>query len=195
MIVDEENGRRFAIAVEGKGDGASLIVREWTNWYEYNDSYWLPDRKRGVDLGEPSPWVYAIHTTVGHHGVVSLTPIWSMSIIGLVYGVTSRRDWRGILILIAVVSLACFVFYLSREQLDRNYGGVTNGLRWTFWLIPLFLVSMAPAADLAARSRSARFLAIALLAMSVFSAAYKPLNPWNHPWIYDLMTQYGYVSR
>ncbi len=55
------------------------------NWYAYSytaggverDSYWLD--RQGIDRGEPTRLLYAVHVLVGHHGIFSLTPVWLMS--------------------------------------------------------------------------------------------------------------------
>ena len=59
------------------------------NWYNYTytvngqeqQSYWLD--RQGIDRGEPSQWTYALHVLVGHHGIFSLTPIWLLSLWGM----------------------------------------------------------------------------------------------------------------
>ena len=53
----------------------------------------------------------------------------------------------------------------GRRQ-DRNYGGMTSGFRWMFWLAPLWLVVMLPAADRLARRGSAMAVALVLLRLS-----------------------------
>jgi len=177
------------------------------NWYtfEYERSgrtvlsYWHPqnrDKLSEIDKGEPSRAVYALHVLVGHHGIFSLTPVWAISVLGL--GVWLRRPddrrLRELAILIAAVSLACLVFYVGVVgQKDRNYGGMTSGLRWVFWLAPLWLVAMLPGADAAGRRRWTRWLALALLAASALSAAYPTWNPWTHPWIHDWLTYLGWI--
>jgi hypothetical protein len=77
-------------------------------------------------------------------------------------------------------------FYLMRPDGERNYGGWTCCARWLIWLTPLWLLTMAPVADRLAGSRLGRALALACLAVSVFSAYYPFWNPWRHPWIYQL---------
>jgi hypothetical protein len=84
-------------------------------------------------------------------------------------------------------------FYLTRPQIDRNYGGGTCCLRWLLWLTPLWLLTMLPAADWLAKSRWGISVAIAFLAISVFSAHYAADNPWSDPWIYDYWTQLGWI--
>jgi hypothetical protein len=84
---------------------------------------------------------------------------------------------------IVLISLACIAFYLARPPLDRNYGGVTSGLRWLFWLAPLWLLSMLPTLDFMSRRRWTRGLALVLLAASALSASYPTWNPWTQPWL------------
>jgi hypothetical protein len=163
------------------------------NWYDYTfvrdgkprESYWR--NPQGIDRGEPSPAMYALHATVGHHGIFSLTPIWLLSIWGLALMARDPR-WRGLALLIASVSLVCLAFYLSRSQGDRNYGGMTSGFRWMFWFAPLWLVALLPAADRLATSRIGRGFALVLLALSTMSASYPTWNPWTSPWLADFLS-------
>jgi hypothetical protein len=94
-------------------------------------------------------------------------------------------------LLIAVVVVS---FYLSRPQIDRNYGGGTCCLRWLIWLTPLWLLTMLPAAHWLSRSWLGRGVLLALLAISVFSAHYAADNPWSHPWIFDYWTALGWIK-
>ncbi len=163
------------------------------NWYSYSynvngverDSYWLD--RQGIDRGEPTRLVYAVHVLVGHHGIFSLTPVWLLSAWGLLLWLgsadTSRRDLAA---MIGALTLVCLVFYIGlRPQEDRNYGGMTSGFRWMFWFTPLWLVVMLPAADRLARSTAGIALASILLSLSALSVSYPTWNPWTHPWIYN----------
>jgi hypothetical protein len=171
------------------------------NWYQYTyerdgkeySSYWQDPT--GLDRGEPSAAVYAFHTLIGHHGVFSLTPVWLLTVVGLLAWLCRRDDvrLRELALLVAVVSLTCLVFYLIRPQHHRNYGGMTSGFRWMFWFAPLWLVSMLPAADLVARWKGTRGVALVLLAVSVVSATYPTWNPWTHPWILDFLHYLGWI--
>jgi hypothetical protein len=101
---------------------------------------------------------------------------------------------RHLALFIAAVSAACLVFYLGVVgQDDRNYGGMTCGLRWMFWLIPMWLVAMLPAADVAAGRRWLRIVVLVLLGLSVLSASYPTWNPWTHPWLYDFLEYRGWL--
>jgi hypothetical protein len=172
------------------------------HWYDYEyerngkvyQSYWR--QPVGIDRGEPSPAVYSLHATVGHHGIFSLTPIWILSVIGLGVWLAKpgERRLRELALLIAGVSLVCLVFYLMRPQNDRNYGGMTCGLRWMFWFTPMWLVAMLPALDVMARHRWLRGLAVVMLAVSVLSASYPIWNPWTHPWLLDFFYYLGWIQ-
>jgi glycosyltransferase involved in cell wall biosynthesis len=180
-------------------------------------SYWRSPQ--GVDRGEPSPGVYAWHALVGHHGILSLTPAWLLVLPGLALlarrpAGTGRR-WsdadashvshasprdddsaarRRFAAAIATVTLVVLAFYLSRPQLDRNYGGTSSGFRWAFWLAPLWVAAAVPAADRLASSRAGRGLALALLALSVVSVAYPTWSPWTIPWLQQWLAHAGWIS-
>jgi hypothetical protein len=170
------------------------------DWYHYTytvkgqqrPSYWMDPQ--GIDRGEPTKSMYALHALVGHHGVFSLTAIWLLSLAGMVMWLGSpdwsRRELSGLVLLITVI---CLVFFIGlRPQQDRNYGGMTSGFRWMFWCAPLWLVVMLPAADRLARSTAGMALAIVLLTFSVLSASYPTWNPWMHPWIYNWFVWSGW---
>ncbi|MGL6227328.1 MAG: hypothetical protein ACRC10_11975 [Thermoguttaceae bacterium] len=165
------------------------------DWYDYTyerggkvrESYWR--NRIGIDLGEESTYDYFINTTIGHHGIFSLSPIWILSVLGLALAIFQRND-RTLLyaaLFILGLSLLCYVFYLTRSQVDRNYGGMCAGLRWMFWFIPLWILAMLPMTDRLSRFAIGRGLCLTLLLFSLLSIAYPLWNPWDHPWIYHFM--------
>lgn len=170
------------------------------DWYSYTytvngreiESYWL--HRQGIDRGEASVAKYALHCLVGHHGIFSLTPIWLLSAWGTLLWLRSTElAHRELAALIATLTLVCLLFYIGlRPQDDRNYGGMTSGLRWMFWFTPLWLVVMLPAADRLSRSKPGMALAAVLLTTSVLSASYPTWNPWTQPWIYNWMVWCGW---
>ena len=171
----------------------------WNDWYMYTyevngkvrESYWK--NPQGIDAGEADLAKYALHTTVGHHGIFSLTPLWLLSVVGL--GIwLSRPDQRALAAGIALLSIVVYVFYLTQPPIHRNYGGMTSGLRWMFWFAPLWLVALLPAVDWCAKARWRRGLALVLLGLSVLSASYPTWNPWTHPWILNFLLDRGWVT-
>lgn len=171
-----------------------IEIRTWDRWYDYADTYWREGVKKGVDLGEPSRLTYAFHMLVGHHGMFSLTPIWILSVVGGVMLLRGDdRQWREAAMMVATLTVVCILFYIFRPLKDRNYGGVTSGFRWLFWLIPLWLIMLRPAVDWCAERRWARWAATILMAFSAASAAYPALNPWTHPWMYRYFEYLGWL--
>lgn len=169
------------------------------SWYMYEyerggvirDSYWK--NPVGVDRGEPSRAQYVFHSTLGHHGLFSLTPVWVLSFLGLGFWLCRTRDprLRVASLLILALSLIVFSFYMGMHQGNRNYGGMTSALRWMFWFVPLWVVPLVSAADVLARSAWGRGFGLLLLLLSAMSASYPLWNPWTQPWPYYLMVYLG----
>ena len=197
----------YAHRADGMRPTAATAVEEsWNpdNWYDYAirlpngrllQSYWRAPQ--GIDKGEPSRAAYAWHAIAGHHGILSLTPAWLLVVPGLAL-LAARRRRHGdgeadVALAIAVVSAVVIAFYLLRPQADRNYGGMTSGFRWVFWMAPLWVAAAVPAADILGRSRSGRILACLLLAVSVLSVAYPTWNPWTRPWIEQALRHTGFL--
>ena len=192
-VRDRVSNRQFVIAKKESSD--AFEIRQQGNWYEYPGSYWLAsnaENRSVVDRGEADQLAYAFHVLIGHHGIFSLTPIWILSLAGMIslcFATHLRMRWFGVASI--AISIAVIAFYIRRPEIDRNYGGVSSGLRWAFWLIPMWLVCMLPIADWLGQSKAGRFFCLLLLAISVVSAGISHLNPWVHPWIYQLWTAAG----
>ena len=92
---------------------------------------------------------------------------------------------------IALVTIVVIGFYLARPLADRNYGGMTSGFRWVFWLAPLWVAGAVPAADVLARSRVGRLLGLGLLGLAVVSVAFPTWTPWQAPWIEQWLDHAG----
>jgi hypothetical protein len=177
-------------------------------WYEYEGSHWrrVPGQVRhGIDFAaqHESRAAYAFHVILGHHGFLSLSPIWLLALAGMAWGARRCRgdtaatttgetaDLRGVALLTLVLTVVVVGFYLVKSD---NYGGWSNGLRWLMWLTPLWLLTMLPVADWLAERRWGRWLGYGLLAWSVFSVSFMPWNPWRHPWLFELLESGGYFA-
>jgi len=205
QVVDDTTKARVAL----KPNGDRWTVYAWDDWYDYPKSYWLPENKKGVDRGEPDRWKYVLHFTLGHHGVFSLTPFWLWSLAGACLWIfdgkrsptdsaaaipgplAGFRNWvlsdQAVALALLAVTLACGVFYASRDVVDRNYAGVCSGFRWLFWLIPAWLWLSTPAVQWTASHRWARMALYVAIGISILSATIPWPNPWTHPWPYRLL--------
>jgi hypothetical protein len=178
-------------------------------WYNFEGSHWAKrgtPAGKGLDFSAEPTHVYAFHLLLGHHGWFSLTPVWFLALGSLLaLGIRSAADVRKVFgkpagtgwtpemfaAMTLVVSVTVFAFYLTRTQ-SYNYGGNTSGPRWLFWLIPLWVLAIPPAADRLAGSKGGRLLCAVLLGFSVMSVLYPAANPWRHPWILNLMEFTGF---
>ncbi|MBQ7814679.1 MAG: hypothetical protein IJ387_09345 [Thermoguttaceae bacterium] len=179
------------------------------DWYYYNYypagrpreakyarlSHWA--NRTGIDRGEPSVARYAFHSTVGSRGVFSLTPIWILSVLGLCVWTLKPGDdknLRAFGVGALTLTVVFFAFFLTRDQGDRNYGGMSCWSRWFFPLVPLFVPALLPIVDRASKSRVSRGVALAALFWSAASAAFPTWNPWVAPWLYDIAVNWGWMK-
>ena len=183
--------RQYALLHSGIG----WSIAEWDDWYEYPNTYWKDGTRRGVDRGEASKLTYLAQMTVGHHGLFSLTPLWLLVPVGLVIGVVrGSGESRRLVIAIAVASSVCFLFYLNRPLIDRNYGGVSVCFRWLLWFAPLWLLVATPVMGWLETTRLRRGTLYAMLALSVFSMSASLESPWQSPWIYRFWQFLGWLD-
>ncbi len=183
--------REFALLQQSSG----WRLAHWDDWYEYPGTYWKDGTRRGVDRGEPSRLVYFLNLTIGHHGLFSLTPVWLLMPIGLIMGLLREpAEMRRLMAAVLIATLVCFLFYLSRPLIDRNYGGVSVCFRWLLWFAPLWLLATAPVIEALETGRWRRIGMMVLLASSVFSVAASLQSPWQSPWLYQFWQFLGWLS-
>jgi hypothetical protein len=155
-------------------------------WYEYEGSHWSKlrqdPRPEGIDFIDEPKQVYAFNFLVGHHGLFSLTPIWLLALGGMAFGQRGSLAASRLHRLTPLILAVGLAFYIWRTN---NYGGWSSGPRWLFWLTPLLLLALIPAADRLSGSRVGRGVGYLCLGASAFSAAFPWTNPWRHPWIYQ----------
>ncbi len=168
------------------------------DWYDYEGSYW--NNPRGIDNIHPPAYVYLFHLTFGHHGVFSLTPVFLYTVLGWIVALGRPGLWRNLSVLTILLTLAVYTVYIAPGPLGeiapvrRNFGGMTNGFRWSFWLIPLWILFLPHGLQRAGLSRAATTVALVLIAVSAASVFYGMRNPWSRPWIQELLFRYGYIG-
>ncbi len=155
-------------------------------------SYWT--NPQGLDRNLDSPLMYFVHCTIGHHGLLSLTPVWLLTLVGWL----GWRRWpncrqRTMLLIGAGITVAVLGFYLTRTQ-NYNYGGNSVALRWMLWLVPLWLIAMIPVFDAWGSRRGFQVFSSILLAGSVVSANLPGSNPWQSTWLLSLMEHWKWVD-
>jgi len=198
LRLESTDGWRFSLQSTDSDvpveEAANWEIRRWDDWYEYPGSYWQGERK-GVDRGEKSRLVYLFHSTLGHHGLFSLTPFWILMPWGLWLARKNHdREQRHLFHAISLASVVCFTFYLMRPEIDRNYGGVSVCFRWMLWFAPLWLAASMTVVDRLANNERGRWLGIVLLGASAFSVATSVDSPWQAPWIYRYLEFLGWIG-
>jgi hypothetical protein len=166
--------------------------KEYLFIHEGIPSYWM--QPRGIDANRESPWMYLLHCTLGHHGVLSLSPVFVVTV--LAWSRLSKyrgHALRPFLQLGLALSIVILGFYLTRTQ-NYNYGGQSAGLRWMLWLIPFWLLAMIPLLDEWADCRKFRAASCLALGLSVFSVWSSIDAAWRHPWLYNRMTEWGWID-
>jgi hypothetical protein len=165
-------------------------------WYQYEGSHWAKKgaERRGVDFAgdQESRQSYAFHLLAGHHGLLSLTPVWLLAFVGMAIGLTPAAPprWRLLMVLTLLVSITVIAFFAAIVA-TVNYGGFSSGPRWFFWLTPLWLLALAPVADRFGSCRWGRGIAYVCLAISVVAVSYPAWNPWRHPWYFQMLESWG----
>jgi hypothetical protein len=109
------------------------------------------------------------------------------------FGPAHRGRMRALAWLTMLLTIALLAFYTWNPK-ARNYGGSTQGLRWLFWLIPFWLVTLPPGVEGGQERRWLRGLTLAALAVSVVTVGYALRSPWSHPWILDAMEHLNLYS-
>jgi hypothetical protein len=165
-----------------------------TESYEgYEGSFWATPLEMDWFNKHPEPKeTYLFHMLLGHHGMFSLTPIFLLALPTMLRGMLGieRRlflvSWMTFLLTVALV-----VFYGFFTKTTHNYGGSTQGLRWLFWVFPLWLILVPPGFEPGQKHRGMRWLGLILLAMSILTVGYGMRTPWSHPWILDTLEHFN----
>ncbi len=154
--------------------------------YLYDGSYWLNPRELDA-MREEKP-VYLFHMLLGHHGIFSLTPIFLFSLAGLIRAGFVRSE-RRLGLLAAITTLLSVIVIAFYAWKSNNYGGSTQGLRWLFWLMPLWLIFLPVGLAGADRRTWLRGLSLVALVVSALTTGYGILVPWTHPWLLELLME------
>ncbi len=175
-------------------------------------SYW--SSPHDLDANTETPLVYLFHCILGHHGLLSLTPVLLLALAGpflLRRFINAQRTDLGsesshdttavsaeprtaaafIIATGALMTLITLGFYLTRTE-NYNYGGNSVGLRWMLWLTPFWWIAMVPVLE----SSGKRMLTTAaiLLALSTGTVSWSLNRPWKPAWLFEQMEAAGWIN-
>lgn len=161
--------------------------------YHYEGSYW--NQPKGIDAADDPKWFYLFNLVLGHHGVLSLTPVFILSFVG--FFVSDRL--QGIFRLGGALTAAMVIVYTLQTH---NYGGNCQGARWLFWLIPFWLLTLPAVVRQALPIRRYRWIVYLLLIVSLSSVGFalsghkeigRP-GPWSSSWLHLAMRSAGWID-
>lgn len=156
--------------------------------YMYESSYW--QKPTGIDAASDPKWFYLFNLLIGHHGILSLTPVLAIALIGQLTDKALKRIHQlGLFLLCALLGL-----YVVKSN---NYGGICQGPRWFFWLIPFWLIALPIGVQGCEHRRPLKIMAYGLLvisAISVILAMVGGPGPWTTSWLELLMHKEKWIS-
>ncbi|MFN0199860.1 MAG: hypothetical protein ACKVT0_24160 [Planctomycetaceae bacterium] len=204
----------FATNIYCTGDIKPFYMSYGTEKYVYVHegipSYWSDPK--GLDRNLDSFGVYLLHCLVGHHGIFSLSPVFLLMIPGWIFAIRQarmaspqttsdadpqeirRQTLARVILSGCIMTIIVMAFYLTRFD-NYNYGGNSIALRWVIWLIPCWLMGLIPVLERFSQQRQFQYFAALLLCVSTYSVWSAWPNPWQHPWIFTLMDQGGWLDR
>ncbi|MBI1345559.1 hypothetical protein GC163_04655 [bacterium] len=173
-------------AYAGYGTDSYLFIEQGV------PSYWL--QPQGIDRNLDSPAMYLMNCLIGHHGWFSLTPIWLLvawkSWATAANITAERRLYLRVMWLLSAIVIG---FYLTRTE-NYNYGGVSCGLRWAIFLIPLWIIGLSYVFSQMTCACCQIGCTAVLLGLSVYSAWSPMSKAWQQPWLYQLAEQQGWIA-
>ena len=143
--------------------------------------------------GPPMRQVLARRGVDGHAVVVFVGDVEAVP------AVHRHSHWQNELPVAGAVAAAELAKIIVVQVADANaYGGGAQGLRWTFWLIPLWLVALPRGVETVLRSRVGAVIAMGFLGVSVFSMAFAltpSTGPWSQSWLHWLLEHYFEIGK
>lgn len=168
-----------------------------TEKYEYIHegvpSYWVSPK--GIDSNQEHPVTYLFHCVLGHHGLLTLTPLFLLALCGWWLILTKRQPagWKLVGAIGVFLSVAILSFYLTRTQ-NYNYGGNTSGLRWMLWLTPFWWYAMTPIVQRLMQSGKGILILLIFAGLSAYSSADSVRNAWTPNWIFRAAERQGWIN-
>ncbi len=143
--------------------------------YRFPGSYWTAPV--GIDALREDRFTYAFHSLLGHHGLLTMTPLLVLGLVALVQLVRARGQlWREALVVGLAFSVA-LLYYLFRT---RNYGGVCVGFRWMLAYTPFVLLFLGGMVETLNKARFGMPAFVLLFVIGQYHATNGLQNPWHH---------------
>jgi hypothetical protein len=106
--------------------------------YHYAGSYW--NAPGGMDALDEPKAVYLVNMLVGHHGVLTMTPLLVVALWSLAKSLRQGAERAAEARAVGGALIALVGFYAITT---KNYGGDCVGFRWLIVVMPLLLIFVA----------------------------------------------------
>jgi len=160
-----------------------------TELYQYEGSYWSDPS--GIDALHEPKRIYLLNLLIGHHGFFSMSPIFVVMVVALIFALRNGRaevrhlGWFAIAILLSTITINTLT--------TSNYGGMCHGFRYLIWPVPLFVTAGSLTADSYGRPKWVRVIAVLFLFASIVAATSSLDNPWTESWLEDLCKKHDWL--
>lgn len=131
--------------------------------YDYAGSYW--NNQESLDLLAEPKWLYAFNALLGHHGILSMSPVLILSLLPILPTDSWKRKLPRYFLESILLGSGVVVAYIISTT--HNYGGWTIGMRWFIVFMPLLAFTGLPVIQLLAKHWWGRALVV-LLAFAGF---------------------------
>lgn len=161
----------FALTWMISGDLRPIYLRR--HLYTYPGSYW--NAPVGIDALDEPRLTYLFNILLGHHGMLSMTPVIIFALWAIVRAVAKRSAYRAEALTIGGAFLAMVLFYTLTT---KNYGGVCVGFRW---LMPITAIVLTFVPVWLSQKRSQ--LAFAVFVVCALVGQYNAFDGLHDPWM------------
>jgi hypothetical protein len=163
--------------------GSVLPVQIRKEAHQYTGSYFWK-RRAGIDALREPKYLYAFHALIGHHGLLSMTPLFLFSLAGLARNLRRRVPMFREALFVAASTILLTLFYV---YWTRNYGGWSVGFRWFIPFMPLLVLFFGVWLDGARIQRWKLPLVTAAFAVSAYNTSDAVSGPFQfsrwHNWL------------
>lgn len=161
----------FALTYMISGSWRPIYLRP--ELYRYPGSYW--NAPTGIDALDEPRLTYLYNITLGHHGVLSMTPVLFFALWALGRAAIKKSTYRAEAWTVGASFLVMVAFYVWRT---KNYGGLCVGFRW---LLPAtgLVLAFVPVWLTENRNRLGFVLFVLCLCVSQYHAFTGLVDPWQ----------------
>jgi len=139
----------------------------------------------GLETPREPRLLYFFNMLFGHHGWFLLTPIVFISLF-VIFVVFSKGKKEilphpAFLKALLMISLVTMLFVGLRT---KDYGGLCVGMRWLFWLIPMWLMMLPYGLIYFSKTKFRIVVSVCLLIVSILTVLDTLPQPWKNSWVH-----------